>query len=293
MPDSKRRAQNPVSIAAAPLNRLVGKRYYDLSSTIEVMRQLYQASAADGFELQNLAEWDARTPPRDEGERRLAAWQASEKHTGDELAEALRETDLPILSVHANRDVGICLSSDQPQDIDRGKTLIRESLSLAESLGAGVCVFHLWDTWKERFDPSLLRAVIAETAPQYPGVKAAIENVPTHLQGYTPLELVRKFEWITLDLRWAGLYDELDGFGTLVDRLANVHLSGQLAGDRWTVSTRWFRGGQRTFEFRDALDIIQAEWHYLGPLTVEIYGQPQDTWQGLVAAMVNLRHGTS
>jgi hypothetical protein len=289
MPGSKQRAQNPISIAAAPLNKLVGKRYYDLSSTIEVMRRLYQASAADGFELQNLAEWDARTPPRDEGERRYAAWQASEKHTADELAEVLRGTDLPILSVHANRDVGICLCSDRLQDIDRGKTLIRESLSLAKDPGAGVCVFHLWDTWKERFDPALLHATLDEIAPQYPDVKAAVENVPTHLQGYTPYRLVGQFEWITLDLRWAALYDELDRFGALVDRLANVHLSGQLAGDRWTVSPRWFRDEQRAFCFREVVDTIQSRWQYSGPLTVEFYGQPQDAWQGLMTAMACLR----
>jgi hypothetical protein len=289
MPGSKQRAQNPISIAAAPLSKLVGKRYYDLSGTIEVMRRLHQASAADGFELQNLAEWDARTPPRDEGQRRYAAWQASEKHTVGELAETLRETELPILSVHANRDVGICLCSDQPQEVDRGKTLMGESLSLAESLGAVVCVFHLWDTWKERFDPALLHAVLDEIAPQYPDVKAAIENVPTHLQGYTPYRLVEQFEWITLDLRWAALYGELDKFGPLIDRIANVHLSGQLAGDRWAVSPRWFRDGQRAFCFCEAMDTIQNRWQYAGPLTVEFYGQPQDTWQGLVTAMASLR----
>jgi hypothetical protein len=293
MTDSEQGAHNPISIAVAPLNKLVGKRYYDLSSTVEVMVQLYQASAADGFELQNLAEWDARTPPRDQGERRLAAWQASEKHTVGELADTLRGAAPPILSVHANRDVGICLCSEQPQDIDRGKTLIHEALSLAGELGASVCVFHLWDTWKERFDPGLLRAVFGDIAAQYPDVKAAVENVPTHLQGHTPFALVRQFEWFTLDLRWAALYDELDRFGALADRIANVHLSGQLTGGRWTVSPRWFREGQKTFELDKAVDLLQREWHYLGPLTVEIYGQPGDTWQAVLTAMADLRHSVA
>jgi hypothetical protein len=85
------------------------------------------------------------------------------------------------------------------------------------------------------------------------------------------------------------LYGELDRFGALVDRIANVHLSGQLAGDRWAVSPRWFPDEQRAFFFREAVDTIQNRWRYAGPLTVEFYGQPQDTWQGLVTAMASLR----
>ena len=124
------------------------------------------------------------------------------------------------------------MCSDQERDIDRGKKLIHESLGLADRLGAAVCVFHLWDTWREAFDPDSLQDVFQEIAICYPGVKAAVENVPTHLDSFTPFDLVKRFRWITLDLRWAALYDELGRFEPLQDRIANVHLRGTLVSDR-------------------------------------------------------------
>ena len=150
MQDTKR-AFNPISISVAPTTRAIGKRYFDLPGTIELMGLLWQESVIDGFEFQNL------------------------------------------------------------------------------------CVFHLWDTWKEGFVPRFLQNVLLEIAAQYPGVKASVENVPTHLAGSTPFELVRQFEWITLDLRWAALYDELDRFELVRERLANVHLRGRLEGSEWML----------------------------------------------------------
>lgn len=278
-----------ISVAPAPLNRLTGARYHDLPGTLEVMARLYEASAVDGFEFQNLAEWDGRTPPRDEAERRLAAWTSSEKYNVKQIAGLLREAGLPILSVHANRDIGICLCSDRPEEVQRGRTLVHESLGLAEEVGAGVCVLHLWDTWKEEFDPSFLREVLGEIAASYPGVKPAVENVPTQLSGFSPSDLVQNLSWITLDLRWAALYDELDRFGAIVDGMVNVHLSGQLADSEWTTSPAWFPSQRKTFGFYQALDRIRGEWGRAGLWTVEYYGQPGDTWENLLAAMVSLR----
>ncbi len=272
---------NPTSISVAPATRIIGKRYYDLPGTIELMRLLERESALDGFEFQNLAEWDAKGPPLDEREKRLPRWHESQKYTVEQIAALLRDADLPILSVHANRDAGLCLCSDRAQDVTTGRRLIHEALSLAEKVGASVCVFHLWDTWKEAFDPGFLRDVLGEIAPQYPGVKAAVENVPTHLTGYTPFELVRDFEWITLDLRWAALYDELDRFESVKARIANVHLRGRLAGNRWVLN-------DAPFGFYEALNTIRNEWGYSGLLTVEPEGL-DGAWENLVAAMWSLR----
>jgi L-ribulose-5-phosphate 3-epimerase UlaE len=246
------------------------------------MSLLWRESVIDGFEFQNLAEWDDENPPRDEREKRSAAWNESQKHTTDEIATLLQETGLPILSVHANRDVGICLCSEQEQDIHKGKRLIHESLYLAEKVGASVCVFHLWDTWKEGFDPRFLQDIHREIAAQYPGVKASVENVPTHLAGSTPFELVRRFEWITLDLQWAALYDELDRFGLVKDRIANVHLRGRLEGSRWALE-------DAPFGFYEALETIRVKWGYEGMLTMESAGLREGDWENLVAAMSTLR----
>lgn len=255
------------------------------------MRRLWRESVVDGFEFQNLGEWDDETPPRADGDgsRRLASWKESAKYTTDQIAAMLQETGLPILSVHANRDVGICLCSEQPQDIVRGKQLIHQSLSLAEKVGAGVCVLHLWDTWKDEFAPLFLKNILGEIALQYPDVKACVENIPTHLTGFTPFDLVKEFDRITLDLRWAALYDEFAKFESLKGHIANVHLSGRLEGNKWVMLPAWFSSPQKSFGFYEALNTIRDRWRASGVLTVEA-GVPRDSrWENLVAAMASLR----
>jgi len=275
-------AKNPISISVAPTTRAIGKRYDDLPGTVKLMRRLWETRVIDGFEFQNLAEWRKDAPPRDEAQKRLAAWQRSAKYTTDQLAASLQQTGLPILSVHANRDVGICLCSGQKQEINRGKELIHESLSLADKVGATRCVFHLWDTWKEVFDPNLLERTLHEIASQYPRVKASVENVPTHLEGCTPFELTRRFEWITLDLQWAAMYDELDRFESVRDQIVNVHLRGQLAGSKWALDPA-------PFGFYQALDTIRNRWGYKGVLTMEPNKLRSGDWECLVRAMSSLR----
>ncbi len=279
----ERRQGGTISISVAPATAVLGRRYYDLEGSLALMRWLWQSGAVDGFEVQNLAEWDARTPPRDEAQKRRAAWEASLKYTTDELARHLCAAGLPILSVHANRDVGICLCSGDRQDRERGGRLMHEALVLAQAVGAGVCVFHLWDTWKEKFDPGLLADALSEAAAAYPSVRASVENVPTQLQGHTPFDLVRRFDWITLDLQWAALYDELDRFEPLQARIANVHLRGRLAGGRWALEGA-------PFGLYEALDRIRERWGYAGLLTMEPKGLTEGDGENLLAAMRSLRH---
>lgn len=273
-------SKNPLSLSAAPTTGIIQNPYYDLPSTLTVMNRLLQESVVDGFEMQNLAEWDRENPPRDDvNGNRFTAWEKSPKYTVEEIAGFLE--GLPVLSVHANRDVGIYLCSDEEKDITKGKRLIHESLSLAEKVGAGVCVVHLWDTWKNRFEVEKLQPVLYEIAPLYPGVKAAVENVPTHLEGFTPFDLVKEYEWITLDLRWAALYDELDKFESVKEKIVNIHLRGQLQGNTWVLT-------QAPFTFYEAVDTIKA-WRYTGLLTMEPERLRDSTWENLVAAMATLR----
>jgi hypothetical protein len=281
---------NPISVTVAPLAKLLGRPFYDLPANLEVMRRLWRESVLDGFEFQHTAEWDAYGPPRDEGERRLVYWQAAAKHTVDQIAARLCEVGLPILSVHANRDVGLLLCSESAEDVARGKHLIRQSLSLCEQVGAGVCVFHLWDTWKEAFDVGFLRDALAEIAARYPGIRAAVENVPTHLAGCTPFELVKQFEWIVLDWRWAAVYDEWERFGSVVDRIADVHLHGEVREGRWALDPRWALAGRMDFDA--ALVEMCHGWGYGGLLTVERL-PPDVSWGEYVAAIRSLRHVTS
>lgn len=275
------RTQNLISISLAPTTQTIGKHYYDLPGTIELMHRLRQESVVDGFEFQNLAEWDEAGPPRDDRASRLAAWEDSRRYTTAELAGLLRATGLPIYSIHANRDVGICLCSGDEQEIIQGQRLIHESLSLADAVGARVCVFHLWDTWRQEFDPAALYCILCAAAKGYPGVKAAVENVPTHLVGITPFDLAQQFEWITLDLRWAAMYNELDRFRSLKDRLVNVHLRGRLEGRTWQLD-------DAPFGFYEALRTLRHEWGYGGLLTMEPSGLRDGEWEEFLAAMVSL-----
>jgi len=276
---------NPISISVAPTAYVIGKHYYDLSGTVELMRRLERTAVVDGVEFQNEAEWDYTVPPRDEREKRMEAWNQSQKYTIDEIASMLEKTRPPILSIHANRDVGICLCSGDAHEIKEGKRLIRESLYLAGRVGAEVCVFHLWDTWKEALDPGFIQVVLDEIAPQYPGVKAAVENVPTHLAGCTPFDLVKRFDWITLDVQWAALYDELDRFEALKERIVNVHLRGRLDGNEWVLD-------QAPFGFYEALTTIRDGWGYSGLLTMEPSGLRGASWENFVAAMASLKRDT-
>jgi len=166
----------------------------------------------------------------------------------------------------------------------RGQDLIHESLSLAEKVGAPVCVFHLWDTRKEAFDPAALQRILRKAAKHHPGVKATVENVPTQLAEVTPFDLVGRCEWITLDLRWAAMYDELDRFEPVIDRVVNVHLRGRLEGEAWLLDNA-------PFGFYEALRILRQEWGYCGLLTMEPDGLRVGDLDQLVAAMVSLREG--
>ncbi|MHA2134250.1 MAG: sugar phosphate isomerase/epimerase family protein [Candidatus Thorarchaeota archaeon] len=255
---------NQISITTGPLNRLFNRPYFVFESTIEVMQSLSSNSIVDGFEVQNLAEWDVRWPPRDEytkGHRRKR-WETANKYTFEELSSMLIDSGLPILSIHANRDVGICLCSEDETEIENGRTMIHETLKLASNVGAGIAVFHLWDTWKEEFNVGSLIDELGQIASEYPNVRASVENVPTHFAGRTPFDLARCFEWITVDTHWAAMYMELEHFGDVRPRIINVHVRGSLSDSHWVLEGVPFASS-------DAFSIIIGEWQYDGILTLE------------------------
>ncbi len=252
--------RNLRSVSSAPLAQLAGGSYYELVSSLQAMKMVLREGAVEGFELQLLPEWDSESPPLTDAH--FADWTKMPKYTIEEIAKMLRNENLPILSVHSNRDIGNYLCSTQAEDLQKGRRLIRDSLSLAEILGAKVCVFHLWDSWKTSFDIDHLRMIFSEIADQFPKVRASVENIPTHLEGRSPFDLVRSFDYVTLDSRWAALYDELDLFGSITHNIVNVHLRGRLEGDGWVLE-------RSSFSFYEGLDTITKKWGYTGLLTVE------------------------
>jgi len=279
-----------LSITTAPLNRLIGRDYADLPSTIEVMQRLMNLRVVDGFEFQALAEWDGREPPRDEYNRddygrgpRHRVWEKAPKYDYTRLGALLKESSVPILSIHANRDVGICLCSGDLELVSRGIRLLHDTLSLAESVGAKMAVFHLWDTWNEKFDPEFLRRTLIDAASSHPDVIPAIENVPTHLPDYTPFSLTRLFDSIVLDTQWASMYDELQHFEDIKGQIVNVHLRGRLEGEDWTLD-------DAPFSFWEVIETIRDGWGYRGLFTLEPRGGlTPNAWNHFLRAMARLR----
>jgi hypothetical protein len=260
------------SIATAPLNCLSGNPYFDLPGTLSIMKRLYREGVIDGFEFQYLIEWVPGKPPRAEIKKRLPTWKKSKKYPVNELIHLLKQAEIPILSIHAPRDIGTRLCSDDPGIINGGISLIRDSLTLTRDTGAKICVFHLWDTWKEDFLPSFLQSVLQEAISEYPGITAAVENIPTHLAAATPYALVRDFDHITLDLRWAALYGDFDKYEALTDKIVNVHLSGVLNEGHWRTDPSWFPKRAEPFRLQDAITTIRRKWRSQALFTLEPCG---------------------
>ena len=272
---------NLISVSSAPIAGYGNKKYYDLIGTIDVMKKVFRESVVDGFELQLEPEWDRENAPLTD--YALADWTRIPKHTTEEVLELIKSQDLPILSVHASRDIGNYLCSDKERDWKKGKHVIYDSLLIAENSGAEICVFHLWDTWKASFDLQKVESMLLEVADQFPKVKASVENIPTHLEGYTPFRLVKSFEYVTMDLKWAAMYKELDAFESIVNRIANVHLRGSLKESEWVLE-------RSDLDFYEALNKIRKDWGYSGLLTVEPEGRKDGSlFERFLEAMQTLK----
>ena len=256
--------KNLISASSAPIAGLGDKEYYDLLGTIDVMKKVLKEEVVDGFELQLEPEWDRENAPLTDTD--WADWNSTPKFSAEEIVELIKSEGLPILSVHASRDVGSYLCSEKERDWEKGKRVIYEALSVSEMLRAEVCVFHLWNTWKSSFDLHNVESIFLKMVERFPKVKASVENVPTHLDGYSPFMLVRSFEHVTLDLRWASMYNEFDAFESIVGSIANVHLRGSLKKDRWVLE----RSG---LDFYESFNKIISGWKYSGLLTVEPEGK--------------------
>jgi hypothetical protein len=278
-----------LSLSTGSLSHLLGKEYYDFNTIVTLMNTLNNQAVVDGFEFQNIAEWDSVGPPRDEYREsgrtgtRAKAWRSCSRFTINELANSIRNTRLPILSVHANRDVGICLCAGGEEDIKRAKELVNTTLFLCSTLKSKVAVFHFWDTWTRTIDTGFLSKTIDGYQSRYPDVKASVENIPTSVDGFTPFEIAKQFNYVTLDTRWACVYDELDRYYELLPRIVNIHLRGRLVDEQWV-----FDSSARTFD--EVISLIRDNWQYSGLVTMEPEGGYRDTTiEALIKALEELR----
>jgi sugar phosphate isomerase/epimerase len=272
---------NLISVSSAPVAGFGNKEYCDLAGTLGVLRRVFKCGVVDGFELQLEPEWDCESPPLTDVD--WADWAKTPKFTAEEIVKLVKKAEMPILSVHASRDVGNYLCTERQKDHQKAKRIMRDALLVAEELSASVCVFHLWDTWKTSFNLDRVDEIFQECADEFPNVRASVENIPTHIEGSTPFELAKGFRYLTLDLRWAALYKELDKFEEIAKSIVNVHLRGRLEADRWAME-------RSSFDFYEALNRIVYDWKYAGFLTVEPEGKIDGSMFGnFIEAMRSLK----
>lgn len=264
---------NLISISSARLAEFESDTPNRLFSMLKVMTRILRESVVDGFELLYKPEWD--------GDPALS--KDSSNHTAEEVLSQLQLQHLPILSVHARKDLGNYLCSRRESDIEKGKGLVRNALAFTEDLGAEICTFHLWDTLESNFNPAFVQDLFEEAADTFPKLKASVENIPTSLSGKTPIALIKRYQHVTLDTRWAARYGELNAFEPMINRVANVHLRGALKGERWVLS-------DSGFHFYDTLHTITGKWGYRGMLTVEPDGEISSSqFSNFLKAMFSLR----
>jgi sugar phosphate isomerase/epimerase len=212
----------------------------------------------DGFEFVLLPEWDSENPPLTPSD----APQECEKHSVEELVQALQIRNFPVLSVHANRDVGNYLCSEDAEKVRKGIRLVQECLDFARRVNSRVCVFHFWDTCKELFDLNSLVNLYEKFRNAYPAFELSIENVPTRYVGKTPFQIMRDFKHKTLDLKWASLYNEFDSFVKIIEQVDNVHIQGKYQDGRLVSNVG-------KLDYEQALKKIK-EAGYSGVFTVEL-----------------------
>lgn len=252
---------NSISISTGCLPRLEGCQFYELSSIIRMMKRFLKESNVDGFEFVLLPEWDRENPPLTP----TSAPFECEKHSVEEVFEVLRNESFPILSVHANRDVGNFLCAEEPEKVAKGTRLIDECLRFAEDVNSKVCVFHFWDTWKESLDLARLEALYDRFQVLHPEIEISVENIPTKCRNRTPFQIMQNFKHQTLDLKWASMFNELDAFAENIEHVNNIHIQGKYQDGILVPNVG-------KMDYREALRRIKM-LGYSGVFTVELEGE--------------------
>lgn len=253
---------NNVSISTTSLPRLEGNNFYELSSTIKMMNRFLKESKVSGFEFVLLPEWDSENPPLTPSD----APSECEKHMVEEVLAIVQAQNFPILSVHANRDIGNYLCYGDEGKVEKGIRLMRECLDFTRKVDSKICVFHFWDTWKEAFDLSFLEATHQKFQNIYPEIEISIENIPTKYKNKTPFQVMKNFRYKTLDLKWASLFNEFELFVKIIGQVDNVHIQGKYHDGNLVPSVG-------NLDYEQAIRRIR-EVGYSGVFTIELEDRP-------------------
>jgi sugar phosphate isomerase/epimerase len=276
---SMTKTMNIVSMSTGCLPRLEGSQFYELSSVVRMMKQFLKNSEVDGFEFVLLPEWGFENPPLTPTSAPLDC----EKHSVNDIIEELHTYNFPIISVHANRDIGNYLCSEKAEEINKGIGLVEECLSFTKKVNSRICVFHFWDTWKKSLDLACLQALYQKFEGMFPEIEISVENIPTKCEGKTPFQLVRSFRHKTLDLKWASLFDEFDAFVEIIQQVDNVHIQGKYQDGNLVPSVG-------NLDYERALKCIR-EAGYSGAFTIELEGRAE--YGGVLRYIDKLKRCTS
>ncbi len=212
-----------ISLSTGWLPRLENRPYYELSSVLTVMDKFWRKGLVDGFEFGLLPEWDSENSPLTPCD----APSTCEKHSYQEILQILEKRDFKLLTVHASRDVGCYLCSDEQMKRSKGVKLVDDSLRFCHSSRSKICTFHFWNPWGTSIDREFLREVYGQAEKRFPGLEISVENIPTVIKDETPFNLMRDFDYTSLDLKWASMYDEFDKFLGAIEKVDNLHIQGK------------------------------------------------------------------
>lgn len=212
-----------LGISHTGLPRLSGGLYHDLDTALVSWHAL-GPHMPDGIELVILPEWNPYHPPLTPTD---AKWEQCPRYSSNDLAAWVKENSLQVLSVHANRDIGVCLCSADPRAVARGQELLAQALALCHSIGTSICVAHVWDTWSEQFNPENLARAVGEVTARWPQILLAAEYLPVSLPGLCPQDILQHFPHRTWDTHWAGLYRQ--ALPADLSPVAHFHLQGEVA----------------------------------------------------------------
>ena len=112
--------------------------------------------------------------------------------------------------------------------------------------------------------------------------KICVENVPTHYMGKKPNQMLTDFKSITLDVKFAYMFNEITAYKRLFSRIRNVHLSGHLSDGAWGIQRVPEENIGNTLE--EIITNLIGSWGYQGIFTVESIPKDQtwaDTMEGL------------
>jgi hypothetical protein len=126
-------------------------------------------------------------------------------------------------------------------------------------------VFFIFGTRGKKIDLAGLQKVYEERRKRFSNIEFSVENIPTMIEGKTPFQLMQGFEWRTLDLKWASMYNEFDLFAEAVEKVDNVHVQGKCQDGSFVPTVG-------SLDYEKALERIVSVG-YSGVFTLELEGK--------------------